>query len=182
MRIRRRVINTDLEGRVLSERIEEVTDDGRGNVEESQATGFHNCPSCGRPVEKVQDVRGHCVQCGIEGCSVCMGQCAVCQKSPLCARCRLGFAEKGLSVCDACLRLLDERLAHQDRLVEDKVAFERLMNIYGALMKVLPPPPCENGSIMGVMAQIVQWRVAGKLSRIARQLTEGSDRGRRLLP
>jgi hypothetical protein len=94
----------------------------------------------------------------------------------------LGFAEKGLSVCDACLRLLDERLAHQDRLVEDKVAFERLMNIYGALTKVLPPPPYENGSIMGVVAQIVQWRVAGQLSRMAKQLTEGSDRGRRLLP
>jgi hypothetical protein len=62
----------------------------------------------------------------------------------------LGFAEKGLSVCDVCLRLLDERLAHQDRLVEDKVAFGRLMTVYGALVKVLPPPPCENGSIMGV--------------------------------
>jgi len=181
VRIRRRIINTDLEGRVLSERTEEVADDGRGNVEESQATAFHNCPACSRPIEKVQDVRGRCVQCGQQCCATCEGFCAICHR-PLCRNCRLGFAEKGLSVCDACLRLLDERLAHQDRLVEDKVAFERLMTTYGALVKVLPPPPCENGSIIGVVAQIVQWRVAGKLSRMAKQLTEGSDRGRRLLP
>jgi hypothetical protein len=181
VRIRRRIINTDLEGRVLSERTEEVADDGRGNVEETQITGFHNCPSCGRPIEKVQDVRGQCVQCGQQCCATCEGFCAICHR-PLCRNCRLGFAEKGLSVCDVCLRLLDERLAQQDRLVEDKVAFERLMNIYGALTKVLPPPPCENGSIMGAVAQIVQWRVAGKLSRMAKQLTEGSDHGRRLLP
>jgi hypothetical protein len=78
--------------------------------------------------------------------------------------------------------LLDERLAHQDRLVEEKTAFERVMTVYGALTRVLPPPPYEKGSIMGVVAQIVQWRLAGKLSRMAKQLTEGDDRGRRLLP
>ena len=181
MRIRRRIINADLEGRVLSERTEEVADDGQGNVEESQATAFHNCQSCGRPIEKVQDVRGRCVQCHQQCCSTCEGYCAICHR-PLCRNCRLGFADKALSVCDSCLKLLDERLGHQDRLVEEKTAFERVMTLYGALTKVLPPPPYEKGSIMGVVAQIVQWRLAGKLSRMAKRLTEGTDRDRRLLP
>jgi len=181
MRIRRRIVNADLEGRVLSERVEEVADDGQGNVEESQATAFHNCPACSRPVEKVQDVRGRCVRCGQQTCATCEGFCAICHR-PLCRNCRLGFAEKGLSVCDVCLRLLSERLAQQDRLVEEKTAFERLMVVSGAMLKVLPPPPYENGSIMGVVAQIVQLRLAGKLSRVAKQLTEGPDRGPRLLP
>ena len=56
------------------------------------------------------------------------------------------------------------------------------MTDYGAMQKVLPPPPYENGSIMGVVAQIVQWRLAEKLFRMAKQLTEGDNRGRRLLP
>jgi hypothetical protein len=45
VRIRRRIINTDLEGRVLSERTEEVADDGRGAARSS--TEADGSPSWG---------------------------------------------------------------------------------------------------------------------------------------
>jgi hypothetical protein len=178
MRIRRRIFNYDLGGRVLSERVEELRDDGQGNVEELHATAVCICTACGRPVEKVQDLRGRCVQCNIECCSVCLGQCAVCQR-PLCGRCRLGFsAEENLCVCDRCLRALEQRLAQQDQ----KVTFERQMVLYEALARLFPPGAQEKGSVMHLASEIVQLGLARRFSRMAKQLTEGPDRDRRLLP
>lgn len=180
MKIRRRTFSVDFLGRLLSQHVEELTEDGQGNVEEIHASAVYACEACGRPVEKVDDVRGRCVECGRLCCVACEGACAVCRR-PLCGECRLGFDDKGLSVCGACLARLEQRLARQDRLLDDKVAFERAMTVYGNLVRLLPPGGVERGSISEVLAHIAQVRLARRLSRIADRIEQEENDGRRLL-
>jgi len=181
MRIRRRKYSVDFLGRVLSEHVEELTEDRLGNIEEVHAAAVYPCEACGRPVEKVVDVRGRCVECGRLCCVTCAGACSVCHR-PLCGDCRFGFAEKGVSVCAECLVRLERRLARQDRLLKEKVAFDRAMAAYGQLMRLLPPGAVERGSISEVLAHIAQARLARRLSRTAGRIEKEEDDGCRLLP
>jgi hypothetical protein len=181
MRIIRRTITVDADGRPLAERVEQLFEDGDGNVEEAQAEAVYVCEACGRPVEKVQDIRGACVRCGRQCCVTCEGFCAVCRR-PLCGRCREGFAAQGLSVCDGCLGRLRERLAWEDRLQEDKAAFERLMAAYGAQMRLLQSSGQAPDSLAGTLSRIMQVRLQRRLSRMAQRLAREHEDGPRLLP
>ena len=181
MRIRRRIVNADSLGRILAERIEDLADDGQGNVAEQQSTTFYICEACNRPVDKVQDLRSRCVRCGRQCCATCESSCAVCRR-PFCGECRTGFAKGGLSVCDACLADLEQRLSYEDRLAEEKVEFERRMTIYGALLRVFPPGAPNSGALSDLAGQIMQIHLVRKLSSLERRLTERDDRGGRLLP
>lgn len=182
MRIRRRIVNVDSRGRVLSERVEQVCEDDQGNVEESHASAVWACPACGRPIEKAQDIRGVCTECRRQCCVTCLEHCAVCH-CPMCGDCRVGFADKTLSVCPRCLNDLAERLGRQDRLLADKAAFERLMGVYGALMKVSQAGPYESrGSISEIIGEIVRLGLMQKLSRMAKRLDREHGNDQRLLP
>jgi len=181
MRIFRRTITVDAHGRPLAERVGQLTEDGEGNVEETHAEAFYVCEACGRPVEKIQDIRGACVRCGRQCCVSCEGLCAICRR-PLCGSCREGFAQKGLSVCDACLAHLRERLAREDRLQEEKTAFERLMVAYGAQMRLLQAGIRGPGSLTETLSHIMQVRLQRRLTRMAKRLAQEHDDGQRLLP
>lgn len=182
MRIRRRTVNLDLLGRLLSEHVEQLAEDDQGNVEEIHATAVWACPACGRPIGNADSIREACAQCGRQCCETCLGSCSICRQ-PLCGHCRVGFAEKGLSVCANCLRDLLERLARQDRLMEDKIAFERLMTLYSGLMKLIQPGTHERrGSISEIVGQIVHFRLARRLWHTAEQLAKERERDQRLLP
>jgi len=181
MKIHRRILNVDALGRILAERVEDLADDGQGNVAEEQSTTFYVCEACNRPVDKVQDLRSRCVRCGRQCCATCESSCVICRR-PYCGACRTGFAKGGLSVCEACLADLQQRLEHEDQLAEEKAAFERKMAIYGALLKVFPPGTSSSGPLSDLAGQVMQIIVARKLSSLERRLTERNDRGRRLLP
>lgn len=184
MKIRRTTIQYDALGRILSEHVEQLTEDENQNVEETHATSVLTCEACGRPVEKFQDIRGRCVECGRQCCITCEGAgCAICSR-PLCGNdnCRRGFAEKGLSVCRNCLPELEVRLARQDHMIDEKVKFERLMSVYGALMKLTQQGSHSSESLSDVLAHIAQIRLSRKLSQLAQEITRDQDHDRRLLP
>jgi hypothetical protein len=141
-KIRRRYVNTDLLGRILSMRQEDLTDNGEG-IEETYVTAVGRCEACDRPLKDADEIRSRCVHCGLATCSRCEGRCAVCQ-TPCCGHCRAGFAEKPLSVCIRCLGQLESRLKRQDSLVGDKleserekVEFDRAMAVIGLRLKLL---------------------------------------------
>lgn len=183
MRIRKRKYSVDFRGRVLSEHVEQLSEDGQGNVEEVHASAVYPCEACGRPVEKIDDVRGRCVECGRLCCVTCAGACSVCHR-PLCGSCRLGHAAPGqqnFCVCAACLEQLQRQLARQERLLKEKVAFDRSMALYDRLMRLLPPGT-GSGSLIDILVRIGQVRLARRLERIARRIAKEEGNGRRLLP
>ena len=182
MRIRRRIVRTDLLGRPLSEQVEELTEDHLGNVEETRASVAWVCETCRRPVENPQDIRGKCCQCGRGQCALCEGRCVVCSAS-VCIDCRAGFVEKALTVCRTCLQRLEERLARHDRLLAEKTSFERKMATYEMLLRLAQGGYQERGSFGEFANQLVRMSLMGKLSKLARQLSRREeDDERRLLP
>jgi hypothetical protein len=180
-RILRRILNVDHLGRLLSSRTEEVTDDEQGTIQEVSTNDLYVCQACRRPLEKLEEIRGVCVVCRRQCCVTCAGACGVCGKT-MCSDCMGGFAEKPMSVCDDCLAALEQRLAHHDRTQEEKAAFERLMAVYGAEMKLVEQLTRDKGSILEFIGQIAQLRLARKLSHLERRIAQGDRHGHRLLP
>jgi len=181
MRIRRRIINMDMLGRLLSGHVEELTEDEPGRIEEVRATAVWVCEACGRPVAKAEDIRGRCVRCGRQCCVTCEDRCAVCH-GPLCGECRLGFADKGLCVCGDCLGSLQTRLVRHDRLLEDKLAFERMIAVSDALARLTQSNSQERGSLLHIIGQIARLGMAARLSQAAKRLAKENERGQRFLP
>jgi hypothetical protein len=180
-KILRRILNVDHLGRLLSSRTEEVTDDEQGTIQEVSTNDLYVCQACQRPLERLEEIRGVCVVCRRQCCVTCAGACGVCGKT-MCSDCREGFAEKPMSVCDDCLAALEQRLAYHDQTQEDKAAFERLMAVYGAEVKLVEQLTRDKGSIMELIGQIAQLRLAGKLSHLERRIVQGDRHGQRLLP
>ena len=176
-KIIRKILHTDLLGEVLSSRTEQLTDDEAGTIEESHVTAVSRCEACRRPLEKIGDSRGACVLCGRTGCSTCLGRCAVCQRL-ICGQCGTGFAEKNLSVCPDCLPLLRNRQAYQDRLQEDKIAFERQMALLNTKLKLIQLWQQEGGSITELVSRIAEIRVTRKIARLEQQVKGRKNHGR----
>ena len=124
-RIRRKTLVTDFLGNVISARATEIEDHEDGTIDETCLTAHSRCHACGRPLEKMGEIRGACISCGRSCCSLCVGSCAVCGSGPICGHCRTGFPERGLSVCWNCLPALKQRLVYQDQLAQNKMAFEK---------------------------------------------------------
>lgn len=177
-RIIRRILQIDSLGRVRAARVERLTDYENGTIQEDHATSVHPCEACGRPLEKIGDIRSDCARCGRSCCATCEHFCTVCHR-PLCRRCRVGFSEKNLSACHDCLRGLEKSLARLDRSSQAKVAFERGMAVCGAQMKLLQLVMYSGDSISELIVQI---RLARKLARLERETTSGQDHERRRLP
>jgi len=77
MKILRRIFNTDFNGNVISSKLEELNDNENGDVEELHLTSVSRCEACGRPLEKMNEIRGSCIICGRSCCSICEGFCSV---------------------------------------------------------------------------------------------------------
>ena len=133
----RTTINADFDGNILSANQEQLKDDEAGTIEETYLTALSRCQACGKPLEKVNEIRGRCINCGRFCCYICVGFCSICNRGPICGSCRDGFPEKGLSVCSNCLPALKKRLVHQDQLLEKKAAFERTIAVYNAQIKLV---------------------------------------------
>ncbi len=181
-KIIRKIIERDFAGQLLSMKTERLTDDEAGTVEETNVTRIKRCEACRRPLEKTDQMRGICISCGMSCCSICHGFCAVCGCGPFCGRCKTGFPERGLSVCSDCLAVLKDRLAYQDKLLEEKASFERLIAVYTAQLKFIQLLQHNKGSISGIVSRIAQARIARKIRRLERQLEQEKKHGKRLLP
>lgn len=182
MKIFKRIFNTDFNGNIISSRLEELNDHENGEVEELHLTEVSRCQACGRPLEKMNEVRGTCIICGSSCCSVCEGFCSVCRCGPICGSCRIGFPEKGLSVCSSCLPALQRRLEYQDRLLEQKADFEQKIAVCNAYIKLTQFLQHNRGKVSRVVTRLAQIRVARKIARLERQLKQENNRGRQLLP
>jgi len=126
-RILKRLFVTDSLGKVHHQSIEELADDQDGTITETTAEIHTACETCSHPVEKTE----HLTVCQVWGrrcCHRCLDAarsfCAVCGKT-LCPACRRGFAPLKAICCTECLPALAERQDYEDRLVEDKIIFER---------------------------------------------------------
>ncbi len=181
-KISRRKINTDFFGNIFSASIEQLTDNENGTIEETYLTAVNRCDACGRPLEKMNEIRGQCIICERFCCSWCVGFCSICNRGPICGSCRKGLAEKGLSVCTNCLPTLKERLAYHDRLLEEKANFERTLAVYNAQIRLAQVLQQNKGEISNTLARIAQLRVARKIARLEKQLKGKNSRGRKLLP
>jgi len=178
MKIRRQSVTVDFFGRIFSHRIEELKEEEAGVIDERYVNAVCACQSCGRPVEKVQDIRGACVECGRLCCDKCEGRCSLCQR-PVCGSCRQGFAARGLSVCSECVGRLEVRLAREDRLAEEATSFDRRMTVYGALAKLIQP---DKPLVKGALGSLLHLVLVRKLAGMARELREARDDDRRRLP
>jgi hypothetical protein len=180
MKILKRIFNTDFNGNVISSRLEELNDNENGDVEELHLTSVSRCEACGRPLEKMNEIRGSCIICGRSCCSICEGFCAVCRRGPICGHCRTGFPEKGLSVCSNCLPTLQRRQAYQDRLLEEKVGFEQRIALCNAKLKFIQLLQHNKGRVSRALTRVAQIHIARKIARLERQLRQEDNRGRRL--
>lgn len=181
-KIFRKKVNTDFSGNILSASMEQLTDNENGTIEEAYLTAVSRCEACGRPLEKMNEIRGRCIICGRFCCSLCVGFCSICNRGPICGSCRKGFAEKGLSVCSNCLPALKERLAHQDRLLQEKTTFEQVIAVCNAQLKLIQLLQHNKGKISKTLTRIAQLRVARKIARLEQQLKRENGHGRKLLP
>ena len=168
--ISRRKINIDLQGRPLGGSEERLSDDENGNIEELEMEAVYSCEACGRPIPKIGEVRGVCVSCGRAACSTCEDRCDVC-RATLCPHCREGLPEKGLSVCDTCRGALEVRQVREDQFLEDKLAFERLMAVYGAQTRLIQGGMHDQDSMAGSIARLLQMRISRKLSKIEQKIS-----------
>ena len=166
----RRKMNVDLQGRLWAETQQRLSDDENGAIEELEVEAVHSCEACGRPIPRIEDIRGVCVSCGRACCSTCESRCEVC-RATLCPHCRAGFPGKAASVCATCRGGLEARQAREDWLLEDKLAFERLMAVYGAQMRLIQLGMHDQDSMAGAIARIFQMRLSRKLSQIEQQLS-----------
>lgn len=181
-KILRKTLDVDFAGNILSAKTEELTDNEVGAVEETCVTAINRCQACNRPVEKIEQMRGTCIICGLSCCSICGGYCAVCHAGPFCGRCKTGWAGTGLSVCSDCQSALEERQAHQDELVQRKMAFEQMVAVCNAQLKLIQLVQQNRGDVSRTLGRIGQLRVARKIARLERQLKQENGYGKRLLP
>lgn len=181
MKILRKIIQTDLQGRLLSEHAEELYEDDDGNVLEMHTTASLACPACDRILEKPQDIR-RCIECGRNCCSSCSTVCSICHRGPICGSCVLGFAEQRISVCLYCLQDLQERLSRQDRLLDEKIKFERLLTTYSAISKLTQSANHERGTLSEIILDIANIHLAGKLSSLTKRIEREDTDDRRYLP
>jgi len=166
----RRKINIDLQGRPLGGSEERLSDDENGAIEQLEMEAVYPCEACGRPIPKIEDIRGVCVSCGRATCSTCEDRCDVC-RATLCPHCREGFPGRAASTCPTCRQGLEACQAREDQLLEDKLAFERLMAVYGAQMRLIQVGMHDQDSMGGAIARLLQMRISRKLSQIEQQLS-----------
>jgi len=181
-KIRRKMLDVDFAGNILSAKAEELTDDEAGTIEETTVTARRRCQACHRPIEKIEQMRGTCITCGLACCSLCSGYCAVCGAGPFCGRCKKGWAGTGLSVCSDCQSALKERQAQQDALVQRKVAFEQMVAVCNAQLRLLQLIHQNKGDVSRTLGRIGQLRVARKIARLERQLKQENGHDKHVLP
>lgn len=130
-RILRRILTQDARGRVLANRVERLADDGRGHVHYVLRRTADRCTGCGRAVEELSDLRGHCDYCRRRRtCNHCETRCAVCSRR-LCGLCRRGFpGPPPLTACPICQHRLMVRQAYLDRLAWQERSFQQRMALH----------------------------------------------------
>ena len=170
----RRKINIDLQGKLWGDTQQRLSDDENGNIEELEMEAVWSCEACGHPISRIEDIRGVCGTCLRQTCSTCEDRCDVC-RSTLCPHCRQGFPEKGLSVCDNCRGALDACQVRENQLLEDKLAFERLMAVYGAQTRLIQAGMYDQDSMSGAIGRLLQMRLSRKLSQIEQQISGEQD-------
>ncbi len=127
MRILKRFLTTDRNGRVVSGKTERLTD-GPGGTHLTERRVAVRCPSCTRWLTDVSEYRGRCDYCRRRVCCVhCDAKCAACSRR-LCGDCRRGFIGRvRATVCPICLVRLRRRQLAEDRLMVQQIAFQRSM-------------------------------------------------------
>ena len=167
-RIIKRLLKRDSQGNLHLHSVQELIDDEAGTIAETTATTFKTCGSCARPVENLAELRG-CDRCGALCCDRCAVACAVCSRH-LCPACRRGFAEKHLTVCAECLSLLNERQERQDRLLEEKAAFERLLTVYQEQARIMQYGMFHTYPSGDLLVQLAEVGLVTRLKRLERMI------------
>lgn len=173
-RIAKRIFKRDSLGNIHLESRQELLDDEQGTITETTSTTFTVCPTCSRPVEQLGELTG-CDRCGTHCCDRCTTSCAVCC-CHLCPQCRRGFGEKHLAVCPECLSALNERLERHDRLLQEKVAFERLLAVYREQIRIVQHGMFHAYPCGQLLEQLAESWLMRRLNRLERAITDHVER------
>jgi len=127
-RILKRFVTRDAHGRALAVQSERLCDDGSGRLQLTHERSAGWCSGCRRPIADLGEIRGICDCCRVRGtCIQCASQCQLCSRR-LCGRCRRGFfGPPPLTVCATCQQRLIQRQLVQDRLLLQRISFDREM-------------------------------------------------------
>lgn len=128
-RILKQHLITSQTGRVLNRNTERLSDNGRGRINLTTQSTAIQCPNCRRPVTDINKLRGKCDICRNQSCCEnCETRCRVCSRK-LCGRCRRGFVGQSsiITVCPICLNHLRQRQVFNDRLLIQKIRYQRQM-------------------------------------------------------
>ena len=126
-KILKRFFVTDQSGRVIDSNTEHLTDNGRGRINHTTRRTAIRCPNCRRPITDINKQRGRCDYCRAQTCcDNCETRCKVCSRR-LCGRCRRGFVGQSstITVCPICLSHLRQRQTFNDRLLIQKIRYQR---------------------------------------------------------
>lgn len=175
-KIEKRHIKLDELGNIYQVNVEALVDDEQGNITETTVDTQGVCRSCLRPLENPNQIRS-CSVCSLPCCDLCSVACAVCSRR-LDRHCVRGFAEKGIPVCEACLSLLDERLRHHDRLLEEKVGFERRLAVVREEIRLLQQGVLYPYPGADLLQQLAEVRLMKKLTKLERALIDYERRGK----
>ena len=126
-KISKRFLVTDQSGRVLDSNTEHLSDNGRGRINLTTRRTAVRCPNCNRAITDINKQRGRCDYCrALSCCENCETKCKVCSRR-LCSRCRRGFVGQSsiITVCPTCENHLRQRQAFNDRLLIQKIGYQR---------------------------------------------------------
>ena len=174
----KKFVKKDQNGRLLSITTERLIDNGMGKISQTTNNQVIQCPGCRRHISDINELRGRCHCCYSRTCCVhCESKCAVCSRR-LCLACRRGFTngQSLVTSCPNCLVKLKRRQAYQDRLLLNKINFDRQVSINRERVRLL-----NNGLVIRLPGRraIVSPRWFGIIQRLnmIRQLFGNRGRG-----
>lgn len=167
-KILKQFLITGPNGKVLKRNTERLTDNGRGRLNFTTRSTAIRCPNCRRPVTDINKLRGRCDYCRAQSCCEnCETRCRGCSRR-LCGRCRRGFVGQSsiITVCPICLNRLRQRQAFNDRLLIQKIRYQRQIMHQREIARLRALQLQAAGMRARNQIQIAKTRMNGKLALI----------------
>ncbi len=154
MRVIKRILKVDSQGRPIRSYVKEIATDPQGNVTTDVEHRFERCPNCGKSILGEEDVEVSCAVCAVQLCKSCAIRCAGCGVG-LCYRHARSFPGHGLAFCLRCMPMKER---YEEALLELELVKERDIDLPGTL---------------GLLAKMVKNAKLAQLERKIRRLGRG---------
>ena len=166
-RIIKKSIKGDNRGNIHHHSFQQLTDDETGTIDELVGETYSTCENCLRPLS-APEIRA-CDCCSKLACDRCTVACSICSRF-LCSACRRGFPDKQLTVCPECLRDLIERREYHEKMIQEKICFDRRLSVYREQVQLLKHRSYYLDFLGELIEQFTQLRLARKLKQLERAI------------